>query len=446
MIRKSAPLLLLFLLGSLFSSAQELVTLETAILHALEHKAEAVKARLDVENSAYQIDEVRSAALPQLNGQAGLTYNPILQQMALNMGGQTTVIEMGLPWQSTATVQLDQQLFNMSVFQGLKAARSTREFYQLNQELTEEQVIEKVANSYFEVFKTRSQIETITRTINNTTRVRDVIASLYENGLSKKIDLDRMNVSLNNLTSSRQQLENAATLQENSLKYLIGMNIHTPIELEESTFEVNPALSLDKPESIAHRTEIQLLEKQGELLQYNKKAIAAQRYPSLGLSANYGYMGLGSRLPYFAGSTPEVTWSDFSAISLNLRIPIFSGFANRSKVQQAQIEIEKYEADLQDTRLALNLAVENAHTQIRNALITLQTQSENRTLAKNVLENVENNYKNGLASLTDLLDAENAHADARNNYTNALMDYKLAEIQLVKARGELKTYYLQTGS
>src|SRR5690606_23128732 len=135
---------------------------------------------------------------------------------------------------------------------------------------------------------------------------------------------------------------NAAILQENALKYLIGMDIHTSIELEASSFEVNPALSLEKPDSLTQRTEIRLLEKQGELLSYNKKAINAQRYPSLALSANYGYMGLGSRLPYFTGGSPEVNRSDFSAISLNLRIPIFSGFSNRSKVQQARIEIEKY--------------------------------------------------------------------------------------------------------
>ena len=60
-----------------------------------------------------------------------------------------------------------------------------------------------------------------------------------------------------------------------------------------------------------------------------------------------------------------------------------------------------------------------------------------------MLDNIENNYKNGLASLTDLLDAENSYADAQNNYTNALIDYKLAEVQLVKAKGELKTFYTQ---
>jgi outer membrane protein TolC len=40
----------------------------------------------------------------------------------------------------------------------------------------------------------------------------------------------------------------------------------------------------------------------------------------------------------------------------------------------------------------------------------------------------------GLTSLTDLLDAENAFTEAQNNYTAAVLDYKLAEIQLIKSK------------
>lgn len=443
-MKKTIFAMAVMLMTGVMASGQSELTLESAVSHALEHKAEAVKAQLDIKNSEYQIEEVRANALPQINGSAGLTYNAILQKMALNMGGQTTVIEMGVPWQTTATLQLDQQIFNMAVFEGLKAAKNTREFYLINAELTEEQIIEKVANSYYEMFKTKSQIETIESTISNTTRIRDVLSSLYENGLAKKIDLDRMNVSLNNLMSSKQQLLNALTLQENALKYLIGMDIQTPVTLPENTFEVDRYVQLEKTEGVAHRTEIQLLEKQGELLRMNKKAIEAQRYPSLSLTANYGYMGMGSQFPWFSGSERGVNWSNFSGIGLNLRVPIFTGFATRAKINQAQIEIDKFRADLEDTKLALSMATENAYTQINNSLITLNTQKANMDLAKDVLNNIENNYNNGLATLTDLLDAETSYSDAQNNYTNALLDYKLAEIQLVKAKGELKTYYTQS--
>lgn len=421
-----------------FVQAQQQLTLSEAVNYALENKAEAVNARLDVKNSEYLIDEVRANALPQINANGGLTYNPIIQQMALDMDGTVQVIKMGTPWQSNAAVSLNQQLFNQAVFTGLKAAKTTREFYKINAQLTEEQVIEKVANSYYEVYKTKSQLKTMDATIENTTRVRDVIKSLFDNGLAKKIDLDRTNVALNNLTSTRQQLINALQLQENALKYLIGMDINTPIELPNDTFEITAHALVDETISVENRTELIILEKQSELLALNKKATEAQGYPSLSMSANFGYQGFGNEFPWFAKS-PGAAWSSFSSIGLNLTIPIFNGGVVKSRVKQAQIDIEKLEVTKRDTRLALDLSLQNAITQLNNSLITLNTQKENVNLAQEVLSNVENNYKFGLATLTDLLDAETSYADAQNNHTNALLDYKIAEIQLIKAKGELKS-------
>ncbi len=440
-MKKTIPIIVLFLCCSFAVFSQTVLSLKEAIHYALEHKAEAVKAGLAVENSAYLIEEARSNALPHVSVQGGVTYNALLQQMALTMGGETTVIEMGRPWQSTATLQLNQQIFNMAVFQGLKAAKTTREFYRINKDLTDEQVIEKVAKNYFQVFKIRSQITTVEKTIKNTTRVRDILAGLFKNGLTKKIDLDRMNVSLNNLNSECQHLINALALQKNALKFLIGMDIGTKVQLPDNTFKIDPQIALSDPEAVDQLTEIQLLKKQNKLLHFNKKAIKAKRYPVLSLTANYGYSGLGEKIPYFKGPAQGVNWSDYASVGLNLSIPLFTGFNNRAKVQQAQIEIEKNKADLLDTRLALSLARKNAEIQIKNSLITLRSQQANKQLAKDVMESVENNYKNGLATLTDLLDAENSYVEAQNSYTNALMDYKLAEIQLVKSQGKLRTYY-----
>ena len=436
-MKKLTVALVALLFGNLVQ-AQQVLTLKDALNFALDNKAEAIKARLDVKNSEFMIDEVRANALPQINANGGLTYNAILQETALNFGGETQIIKMGRPWQSTATISLNQQIFNQAVFTGLKAARTTREFYQINAKLTNEQVIEKVASTYYELYKTKSQIETLDKTIANTTRVRDVIKSLFESGLAKKIDLDRMNVSLNNVVSAKQQLVNVLELQENSLKYLIGMDINKEIVLPENTFEVTPEAFVENADVKLNRTEIALLEKQGELQVLNLKATIAQGYPTLSLNANYGYLGIGDKMPWFQ-SYPGAYWSDFSAIGLSLNIPIFNGGVNRAKIKQAKVDIEKFNADVNDAKLALNLDFENAKAQITNSLITLNTQKENVRLAKQVLDNVENNYKNGLATLTDLLEAQTSYSDAQNNQTNALLDYKLAEVKLIKAKGELES-------
>lgn len=426
--------------GGFFVNAQEKLSLKDAINYALENKADARKAKLNVEKSEHLISEVRSRALPQISAQGNLMYNPILQEMAMpgdiiGMPGETLLVAFGQKWTAIGGVHLSQNLFDYSVFTGLKAAKTTREFYNVNEQLTQEQVIEAVAKSYYQIFITQQKLETINQTLENTQKVEKTIQGLVDNGLAKKIDLDRIKVTVVNLNSTKLQLENAVKLQENSLKFLIGMQIDTPIELMEESLEITPVL-LDAP-NVKQLTQYQLLETQKQLLEYNKESFKAAYYPTLSLTANYSYQGLGDKFPLGGKPADGVYWTDYSTIGLNLNIPIFSGFRTRSQVRQAQNQLDILEEDMKETELALNFAFENAKTQINNSVITIENQKENVKLAQEVLDNTQNNYINGLATLTDLIEAENALAEAKNNYSNALLEYKVAEIELIKSKGEL---------
>lgn len=433
------------MLASVVSQAQQKeLTLKEAISYALEHKADAEKARLAVEKSKYQIQEVRANALPNVAASGSLTYNPKLQGVyidASTFGGTGVMrMEMGQKWNSNAAAQLTQVLFNQSVFMGLKAARTTREFYILNQELTENQIVEKVASAYYQVYQAREALANLESNLALTEKTAKIIEGLHQTGLAKKIDLDRTTVAVNNLKSAQQQAINGVQLSENALKFMIGMPIEQEISLPKGDFKPNYELAFEKENnSEPERIEIQVLEKQKSLLEINVKAKKAAYYPTLALQANYGWLGMGPKNPLFFGEKDNVFWSDYSAISLGLNIPIFSGFGTRAKVQQARIELETLEADLKDTRLAMDLAYENAKNQLTNSLLTIETQQSNVKLAEEVLTNTQNNYTQGLATLTDLLDAERSLADAKNNYTNAVLKCKLAEIEVLKAQGNLKS-------
>ena len=440
---KKIILIFLCTIGLSANAQVTTLTLKDAITYALQNKAEAKKAKLDVENSEYQIQEVRSRALPQISANGNLTYNPILQLNALpgdffGAPGTTILAPLGQKWTSVAGLSLTQALFDLSVFTGLKAARSTRQFYQINDQLTEEQVIERVANNYYQVYVQRQKLILLDSNYVNTTKVRDIIKGQFDNGLAKKIDLDRVSVKLSNISTQRQQILNAVQLQENALKFYIGMPMETQIEIPQSEFEVSPAAISEAPNT-ANRTEYLLLKKQEELLMFQKKSVEAEYYPTLSLSAGYNYIGQGPEFPWFAKPADGVYWSDYSSIGLNLKVPIFTGFGTRAKVRQADVKIRSLQEDIKDTQLSLDLEYKNATTQIQNSLITIENQKENMTLAGEILNNTKNNYLQGLASLTDLLDAENASIDAQNNYTSAILDYKLAEVALIKSKGELKT-------
>ncbi|MEZ4876279.1 MAG: TolC family protein [Flavobacterium sp.] len=438
-------LIIVFLLTFALSIAQEEkpLTLKDAITYALQNKADAKKAKLDVENSEYQIQEVRSRALPQISASGNLNHNPILQTSVIDGSsfgapGSTIQATFGQKWTSSAGVTLQQALYDQSVFIGLKAAKSTREFYQINAQLTEEQIIERVANAYYQVYVTRQNLNVIENNLKNTTKVRDIIKGQYDNGLAKKIDLDRIIVRISNINTQRQQSINAISLQENSLKFLMGMPIETNITIPQTKFEVTPNALSEQPD-VTSRTEYLLLKKNEQLLEFQKKSVQAGYYPTLSLTGSYNYIGQGPEMPWFKKPTDGVYWSDYAAVGLNLNIPIFSGFGTRAKVRQAENKLQSIKVDLEETKLSLDLQYDNAKKQIENSIVSINNQKENAKLAQEVLTNTNNNYIQGLASLTDLLDAENALVEAQNNYTTAILDYKLAEIQLIKSKGELKT-------
>ncbi len=440
-------LLFLFANANAQQAAPQPLTLSDAIQYALRNNSSTRKAALDVQNGNYQIDETRARALPQLSINSTLTDQYKKQSFVFDSSfvkpgaSGAILVPAGTTWNSLSSINLEQKLFDQSVFTGLKAAKSAQQYYGLAAQLTDEQVIEQVATAYYQVLVQRQNIVVIDSNIVNTTKVHDIINGQYQNGLAKKIDVDRTQVTISNLKAQRQQLINTVMQQENALKYYMGMDIATPILVPQT--ELNNIKPQDISESdtldVSNRTEYKILKKQDELYRFNRDAYKAEYYPTLSLSASHSLNGVSEQFVIFRGKDKGGYWFDYGSASLNLHVPLFNGFATRARVREANISISKNEEDIRNTTLSLNLAYENAKAQIRNSIITLNSQKDNVQLAQEIFFNTQNNYNNGLAPLTDLLDSENALTQAQNNYSSALLDYKIAEIQFIKSQGKLKT-------
>lgn len=435
---KSLAIAFLLLFSASGIKAQTVnLTLKDALSYALQNNENIKKAKLEILNGEYKTDEIRARALPQLNGTATLTDQLIIPQLVV--GDQ--VFKMGRQWNGNAGVQFSQQLFNQQVFTGLKAAKAGESFYNLSAELTEENILQQVATAYYQLLVTREQLKTIDANISSISKIETTVANQFKNGLAKRIDLDRVRVNLTNVKTQREQVANAITQQENVLKFYIGMPVETGVVIPAT--ELNKirtdAQTLSDSFNVSELTQYQLLMKQKELLEYQKKAAKAEYYPSLSLTGNYGYTSTSDKFDILKGGNSTATKYDASAIGLSLSIPIFDGFARKSRVKQAEIEIQQIEEDIKNTTNSLSLAHKNANLSIRNNINTINSQRENVVLAKEVYSSTQNNYNNGLATLTDLLNAETSLVDAQNSYNQALLNYKLAEIQLIQSNGNIKS-------
>jgi len=415
-------------------TARVQLSLKDALNYAIKNSETVKKARLDIEGGKYKTQEVRSAALPQVTGTGTFTDQVVKQQLFFN--GQ--VIPIGTTYNASAQAQLSQQLFNKQVFTGLKAAKTSEDYYNLNAELTEENTIEMVSTNYYQVLVNRQKLAVIDTNIKNVKRIENIVSTQYKNGLAKKIDLDRVKVNITNLQNQRDELVNGITQQENLLKFYMGMPVTTSITIPAIELtNISPSvkeLAAEDSLNIEKRTEFQIIKKQEDLLSLQKKAYEAEYYPTLSLSGNYSFNGLSDQISFKNSQSYGM-----GAIGLTLRVPIFDGFATRSRVRQAKVDILQNQEDQRNLSNSLNLAYENAKLQLQNSLNTITSQQQNVKLAEEVYASTQNNYKNGLAGLTDLLDAENDLTEAQNSHSQALLNYKLAEIQLIKSNGNIKS-------
>ncbi|RAJ33295.1 TolC family protein [Pedobacter cryoconitis] len=432
---KSIPILLLCLFFTDIAFAQEQLTLQDALNFAIQNNVNIRKAKLDIEGGKYKTQEVRAQALPQVTANGGLNYNPIIGSLIFN----NQAVQLGKPWDINGGFQLSQQLFNQQVFTGLKAARTSENYYSLSANLTEEQVIEMVANNYYQVLVNRQQLNVIDTNIKNVKVVEKIISNQYENGLAKKIDVDRIKVNLTNLQTRREQTINGVVQLENQLKFSMGMPVTTIITLppdEFSKVETLPVMA----DSIntEGRTEIRLLNIQKELLSLQRKSYVAEYYPQLSLVSNITRTGQSDKFDLLSPHG-RTFYYNASAIGVTIKVPIFNGFATRSRIRQADVNIKKADEDIRESKNNLNLAYENAKIQLKNNITTIKSQRQNVLLAQEIYNSTQNNYNNGLAALTDLLDTENALTEAQNSYTQALLNYKIAEIQLIKSNGNIKS-------
>src|SRR5690349_700286 len=100
---KRIILIFLCTVGLSANAQVKTLTLKEALTYALQNKAEAKKSKLQVENSEYKIQEIRSRALPQISANGNLTYNPVLQTTvidgaAFNAPGTTIQAAFGQKW------------------------------------------------------------------------------------------------------------------------------------------------------------------------------------------------------------------------------------------------------------------------------------------------------------------------------------------------------------
>ena len=438
-------------------------SVKQAVDYGVKNAVQVKNALIDIKIQEQTNREITAAAFPQINGSvntihyfnvpvqsipnfiAPATYNVLQKEGVKNGTGNTITmpnggnfgnlpLQFGTPWTSSAGLDFSQLLFDGQVFVGLQARSAAMELSKKYSEVTAEQIKANIYKVYYQLVVGKSQLASLEANIERFKKLLHDTKEIYKNGFAEKLDVDKLVVQLNNLTTEREKVINQLYVGNAGLKFLINMPQKEELVLTDSLTESELKSNImEESINYADRKEIQLLTLASKMNRYNVKRYNLSRIPTVAAFGSYSKNAQRNAFNFF----DKGDWFTTSLIGLKVAVPIFDGFARRSKISGAKFALDKTNNSLAQAKEMMDYEVIQARTKMKSAILTADVQKQNIQLAEDVFRITQKKYTEGLGSNQEIYNAQTELKVAQNNYYGALYDAISAKIDYLKAAGKL---------
>jgi outer membrane protein TolC len=421
------------------------------VTYALEHANSMKNALQDMVDAKYFTVENRAIGLPQLRGSFQVQDFPVIPQTAIPANifnpseppEKLQLIALQTRSNAVGAIEASQLLFDGRYIIALRATRLYRDLYTKLAKRTEIETVNLVSKAYYNVLVNEHRLELFQTNRDRLTKILNDTKAQKDNGFAQQIDVDRLQVSLNNLETEYENTKRLVDLSRNLLKFQMGMPQEAVLELTDKVDSADALLGeadLAKQLDYDNRIEVSVSKTQIGLNRMDMLRYQAGYLPTLNAEARYSVAAFRNTLGGLGNRTDVASvWPNGFSWSIRLDLPIFDGFLKHAQVQRAKVRIQKSENDLENLKQNLGLQHANARTNLTNALKQLEIQKRNQDLAGDVYRVAQARYKEGLGTNIELVEAEASYKTSQNNYVNALLDAYVARVDLKTALGTLTT-------
>lgn len=421
--------------------AQDVLTLEECLRLGIENNLSLESSRNEIRKGEHTLSENRAKLLPQINAVAGFNdnFNPPVSVTDGSAYGNPYNVTKTLQYNASAGIQLQMPLYNQTVYTAVDIARTMNELTRLSYEKAREDLILQISKMYYLSQNTAEQIALIKENISRLNELSSITQAFYDNGMAMEVDVKRVNINLENQRVQYDNAQSMLTQQLNLLKYVIDYPADKEIALTPVDTENTTSVSLTGLDN--NQYELQLLQSKQKLAEQQRKMIGQGYIPSLSLTGSWMYSAYTDKAKNWFHSGPSNHWYNSSGIGLTLCIPIFDGLDKQAKMKKAKIEIENAKLSYENALKNMQTQYLNATNELMNSQRNFRKQKDNYLLAEDVYQVTTDRYREGIASMTEVLQDEMRMSEAQNNYINAHYNYQVTNLSLLKLTGQLETLF-----
>ena len=432
----SAAAVLIFAAAVSAPVFSESYTLEDYITGVEKNSRQLKQAAKDVIIAETNEKAAKSQALPTIGAQAGWTRNlndiETSYPVASVDGGGLLIwddIDINSDNDFSFGLSLDQQVFNMKVFQAIRASKEYKLMTSSIYDVQHEEIITIAKKVYYQNYLMEKLYEVKKSTEENTFENYSIIKDKFENGIVSEVDLLRAEVDWKMTIPETTQAKKNLDLARINFKNLAGIPLDTEIILD-CDISIYPEMPGLPPLNriLPERSDYKTLLREKNLRDLNIKASLADHYPTL--AANFTYGVSSSSDDFVIEDETTVTTLGFT-----LTLPLYSGGALSSQDKKVRAEYEKtvlsidqLEEDVMSEIKSIYLSLKEADERIQSALATMIT-------AEKAYEITQASYNSGMGTLLGLKDARLSREKAEIAHISAVYEYLSAYFDWEKAVG-----------
>ena len=343
-----------------------------------------------------------SALITTLNDPEGANIGLPTEINLMKKGHGVNATTM-MPVYAGGRIKNGNQLANL----GIEAAR-------LKAEVSERDMLENIESSYYLVAGLQDKVRTVESALALTDSLEHIVDVALKAGLITKSDKLRLALKQNELKAKQMQLGNGIVLASQLLCQQIGIEYpEEGLTLDTTSFSTMSTPVATVQENFI-RPEHQLLQLQVDAENLRRKLTLGEALPQVGIGGSAVYGNL-------------VRKYKFNAIALaQVSIPLTQWWETSHKLKEHDIVIREAELMQQDLTEKMSLQLKQAYNQMVEADALMQSDKAALDMAKENYRLAELNYRAGMNTITDVLEAHALLLQAKNAITDRQITYLTA--------------------
>ena len=411
-------------------------SLPEAQSYAVKNSYLSLNADKDVEIADRKVLETIGTGLPQISASGSFqkyVQTPLSLIPADIFGGpegEFAEIFLGTEMQAGANLRIDQLLFSGSYIVGLQAAKTYLQISKNDKKKTAIEVKNMVTVAYGNALVALRNVEILKGNVESLEQSAFEISELYKNGFAEEQDKDQIDLTLTNVKNAQEQAVRTVGVVNNQLKFILGMDISSTLNLTDDLKSVTSLSSsqdyLSKDFDVNSHIDYQIINTQEKATSLLLKQQKSTVLPSLSAFYNLSSNAYANEFDFLDNKR----FYNGQLVGLNLNIPLFSGFGRMTRIQQAQLNVEKIEVTKKQIEQQLTINAQNSKSQYTFALSQFNTTEGNLNLAQRIYNKTKIKYEEGISSSLELTQTNNQLLQSQTSYISAAF-------QLIQAKSNL---------